>query len=230
MTCGSGLAGPCAQRHYRGGRPGGRGHGVADLWPVHLELRLTNGCRSARIDRVHSPSNLCVLRGLCGTKSGPGTMVAEHLTLDPAGNWTGYVQKTSRTTVLDQDRESGDTMLVWDELSPKTSILSPEYRTFGAYRWPRPKATKTRPKAQTAQTTRLSIVSPEFRIPRILSPDANAFGLVPQITIDGPPQPKLSQLAVCLPIFPSVWRLVLSVHFSLDGPCMSIASVWRRCG
>jgi len=32
-------------------------------------------------------------------------MVAARVTLDPTGNWTGYVQKTSGTTVLDQDRD-----------------------------------------------------------------------------------------------------------------------------
>ena len=35
-----------------------------------------------------------------------GTPVREEdFTLDPTGNWTGYVQKTSGTTILDHDRE-----------------------------------------------------------------------------------------------------------------------------
>ena len=29
----------------------------------------------------------------------------EDFTLDPTGNWTDYVQKTSGTTALDQDRD-----------------------------------------------------------------------------------------------------------------------------
>ena len=36
----------------------------------------------------------------------PGTPAREEdFTLDPTGNWGGYVQKASGTTVLDQDRE-----------------------------------------------------------------------------------------------------------------------------
>ena len=35
-----------------------------------------------------------------------GTPVREEdFTLDPTGNWTDYIQKTSGTTVLDQDRD-----------------------------------------------------------------------------------------------------------------------------
>lgn len=55
-------------------------------------------------------------------------MVAARLTRDPSGNWDAHVPKTSRTTVLDQDRESGATTPVSDELSARTSGLSPEYR------------------------------------------------------------------------------------------------------
>lgn len=71
---------------------------------------------------------------LNGTKTGiSGTPVREEdWTLDPLGNWSGYVQKTSGTTDLDQDRSVNKVNEITDiSETTGTSWITPSYDKNG---------------------------------------------------------------------------------------------------
>ena len=71
---------------------------------------------------------------LNGTKTGiTGTPAREEdWTLDPLGNWSGYVQKTSGTTDLDQDRSVNKVNEITDiSETTGTSWITPSYDKNG---------------------------------------------------------------------------------------------------